>query len=394
MQMKKTLVAMLMASIASCSWAKTNVYSSDEGSFYIDGELRYYHSDFDVQAFSKSANASKYSLTSRYRNFIQDNLRLRFAVGADARLGEKGKGGFYLRYQDQFYSAKYYSETTSTSTFTKAHDSEHPAITVASFYFSYLDYGRLTVGVRGEKDAVEYYQYLPPVDIVQRNRSAFDLVNKLADYDDNSGYDKRTLRYDLTFGQAQEHYLSLSYTDTKTGSSTTYYNQYGAVYGYQGVTDLKLQLLVSAGHYNGYGANPNQNSWSSDVEAYYQFSPTFTGVASLGYAKNQTRQTLTSTYVVGNLAASYSPSTYFTTTLGYSYHHRTNKGVTNSSSNSKTDSHTLYTRVASEVYTYKTTAVELGVEASYRRELTKMQVSKNKSKSVSKRYAAYVKYNF
>ncbi|RIY33041.1 hypothetical protein CKF54_03670 [Psittacicella hinzii] len=384
--MKKTLVALVVAAatLGSAS-AYTPVYSTDKGTVYLDGYLRTHYQSF-TQSRDTKVSGGSYTNTFKYDDGKSLSLRLRFALGFDTVVGEKGKFGVYARYQKDFTSTRFDNVTASSRTLQKSHNSRPVYLTVGRFYYDYDDFVRFTVGVRGEDDAAEFNQFDDALDLVPRARTAFDLVNQL---DLADGADKRTFRFDFKFGENKDHYASVSYGDSKTGSSTTYYSQYAAAYDYKGFKDLELQVVGSAGHFNGAGTTASKDTYSVDFAAYYTVFADTKLSGTFGLAQSQVNGETTDYYVY-NVELVNSTFKYAQPAVGYSYvdgKTKTSAGTT------KDKTHTVYGRVYSEVYTYKTTNVLVGLEASYRR-VVSTATTNTKTKNTYKNAVVFARYNY
>ncbi|RIY33495.1 hypothetical protein CJP74_01855 [Psittacicella melopsittaci] len=251
--MKKTLVALTLAALTTGAFADTTVYQTDQGRVYVDGNVRLSGVLFNNKTETTSGNTT--SVTQRYNDGRSYVLRLVLGGGFDAKVGEKGTFGAYLSYYKEFYTSKYTNDLTSTVV--KGHNGRPVYLKVGRFYYDYDNFVRVTFGLRGEKDAAQYWQFTDALEyardeyvltanhLVLGARTAFDLVDRV-NY--APGTDKRTVRADFFFGENKEHYASVSYADNKTASSSEYGTQFAGVYGYKGFKDLVLQVVASAGH--------------------------------------------------------------------------------------------------------------------------------------------------
>ncbi|RIY32018.1 hypothetical protein [Psittacicella gerlachiana] len=386
--MKKTLVALTLAALASSAFAQTTVYQTPNGKVYVDGSLRYHHTLQGGKVETKAADASAYSFTSRNRNDNTDNLRLRFGLGFDTKLTDTSTLGAYLRYQKNFTSRKYTYETSSASEKRKSHNSDPFYLTKARLSYAYKDTFFATFGVRGEDDAAEYYQFSDAVKLTPGAKTAFDLVNRV---DVADGSDKRTARVAFVFGENREHLVSVSYADSKVAASTTYYNQYAAVYNYTGYTDLTLQVVASAGHYNGAGSAASQNTHSLDFAVYYDVLPQTKVTATVGHSQLTVKGGTTTKNLALNLEVVNATNKYVQPALGYSYVSATSTRTGVNKETTKTN--TVYARVYSEVFTYKSTNVLLGVEAAHRQVKAK-DASSNHTKSNAHNFSVFAKYSY
>ncbi|MFC6276361.1 hypothetical protein [Psittacicella hinzii] len=240
------------------------------------------------------------------------------------------------------------------------------------------------LGAVGVDDAAQAWQYSDSVDIVAGARTAFDRYNAT----DTSGFkDKRTVRGDFKFGANKEHFLSVSYSDTKATASTSYGAQFSAVYDYRGFANTDLQAVVATGT-----VSNTYNFVSADFAAYYALAPNVKAQATVGYAKRTPKGTATDTQEVYAFSTEVNGSfgQYFKPAVGYSFASLQTSPLNTATTTSK--EHTFYALVASDVYTYNTTTLRVGLEASYKLTNTKNNATGTKTKYKGRNVALFGQY--
>lgn len=248
--MKKTLLTVVMAGLATTTFANTSIYKTNTVNAYVDGELlaRYSQSTAQVdsvltstgvqQNSSKTINATIPTLKNKTK-FSQ--LRVRLGTGLDFASQDGLVAGYYLRLQteaskttgnaDKLSEPSYKTSTdnTATATFTvkntkkeaeKVKFGNQVELHRAYAYLGHKDFGTVTLG-----------KHLPSV-----VDYAFDIDSNVLDGIDNTSFREltdlkgTTVKYDLPkfggFSAAYSFTNNSPHKDAKYSRLNAFHAQY------------------------------------------------------------------------------------------------------------------------------------------------------------------------
>lgn len=250
--MKKTLLALVLTSVAATSFAYQNIATSADGKSRLQfgAELRsmyeYNHKTYDnrvANGATRNVTALNSAAVGKYNEFTSAfSNRIRFTLRGDVFVNPRFRLGFYTRVGKTFSATHYNTENpylstansrtqggsirTTKTTFIyqnenghykyKTHDSFRPQIDRLSIYFESFDWGKFTLAItpsnssvanqnQGAADNNDYNAHTEAVDTPYTALSDGYLL--YADFQ---------IRYDLTTAPFKPYRFAISYAQKKT----------------------------------------------------------------------------------------------------------------------------------------------------------------------------------
>lgn len=237
--MKKTLLALVLAGLATSSFATQKLLYTDNSYVGVNGNLKYVLNYDSSNGYDASGTRlSHLTDVSNQLKFYGD-LRGKFVF-------PQGTAGFKFGYFKSVGSThttldNYYTDSTKATTYGRVEERDYLKSHVTSrfrnvsgyVYADFKDYGKVTVGVHGLSGAA--FDAVP-------GGSNFAVASMVTAYNYASLSQTKGVKYDSL--DYNGFTFAVSYGDTKTGSNTAFDRNYEGAVAYQLTPKTSLNASV------------------------------------------------------------------------------------------------------------------------------------------------------